>query len=74
MNFFNCLLHEVKEPMLNRAELQRRRAKLNKSFRQVAIERGSSEMDIRKQFVFALFWKRLYLGGDPGWLLLGGPG
>ncbi|XBH22922.1 nucleotidyl transferase AbiEii/AbiGii toxin family protein [Jonesiaceae bacterium BS-20] len=58
--------------MLNRAELQRRRAKLNKSFKQVAIERGSSEMDVRKQFVFALFWKRLYLGGDPGWLLLGG--
>lgn len=54
------------------AEISKRRQSPNAKIRQAAKERQVHPALIRHQFVFALFFKRLFSDGSLGWCLLGG--
>lgn len=52
--------------------LQRLRRVLENQLNKEARARGVDSQLIRKQYVFALFFKRLFRADEPGWMLLGG--
>lgn len=49
-----------------------RRRSLNDRLRNEAAQRGVSETFVRKQYIFAVFFGRIFRDTDSGWLLLGG--
>lgn len=49
-----------------------RRRSLNDRLRNEAARRGVSETFVRKQYIFAIFFGRIFRDTDHGWLLLGG--
>ena len=49
-----------------------RRRSLNHRLKNEAARRGVSDSFVRKQYIFAVFFGRVFRGADPGWLLLGG--
>lgn len=56
----------------NQQNLQRLRKNLANQINTVARGKGVDPQLVRKQYVFALFFKRVFPGDDPTWMLLGG--
>jgi predicted nucleotidyltransferase component of viral defense system len=57
---------------LDPLELQKLRRSLSAKLRNEARDRGTAPDYIRKQYVFAIFFNRLFSKENSGWLLLGG--
>lgn len=51
---------------------QSQRAKINALLRYKAKKQGASVNDLRKQYIFSLFLRRIFSAPDGQWLLLGG--
>ncbi|QGU08747.1 hypothetical protein COCCU_14285 (plasmid) [Corynebacterium occultum] len=65
------MIHDVDENQ-NRQNLQRLRKILSTKITTVARSKGVDPQLVRKQYVFALFFKRLFHGDEGNWMLLGG--
>ena len=52
--------------------VQSQRAKINALLRKEAKSQGASVNDLRKQYIFSLFLRRIFNVPDDQWLLLGG--
>ena len=56
----------------NQQNLQRLRKILSNKITTVARGKGVDPQLVRKQYVFAVFFKRIFHGDDHSWMLLGG--